>query len=45
MDSGNIALTDNPTGETFTLCADFTDRQKAILKAGGLLAYTKEMGE
>ncbi len=45
MDSGNITLTDKATGETFTLCADFTDRQKAILKAGGLLAYTKELGE
>ena len=45
MDSGNITLTDTATGETFTLCAEFTDRQKAILKAGGLLAYTKELGE
>ena len=45
MDSGNIALTDTTTGETFTLCADFTERQKAILKAGGLLAYTKQLGE
>ncbi|MBQ9859452.1 MAG: aconitate hydratase [Clostridia bacterium] len=45
MDSGNITLTDKTTGEQFTLCADFTERQKAILKAGGLLAYTKEMGE
>ncbi len=45
MDSGLITLTDTTTGDTFTLCADFTDRQKAILKAGGLLAYTKEMGE
>ena len=45
MDSGNITLTDKTTGESFTLCADFTDRQKAILKAGGLLAYTKQLGE
>ena len=45
MDSGNITLTDDTTGEMFTLCADFTDRQKAILKAGGLLAYTKQLGE
>ena len=45
MDSGKITLTDKTTGETMALCADFTDRQKAILKAGGLLAYTKEMGE
>ncbi len=45
MDSGHFTLTDETTGETVALCAEFTDRQKAILKAGGLLAYTKEMGE
>ncbi len=45
MDSGEMTLTNKTTGATVTLCADFTDRQKAILKAGGLLAYTKEMGE
>ena len=42
MDKGEITLKDETTGETFTLCCTFTDRQKAILKAGGLLAYTKE---
>ena len=42
MDKGEITLKDETTGETFTLCCAFTDRQKAILKAGGLLAYTKE---
>jgi aconitate hydratase len=41
MDKGEIALKDETTGETFTLCCSFTDRQKAILKAGGLLEYTK----
>ncbi len=45
MDSGNIVMTDKTTGEEIPLCADFTDRQKAILKAGGLLAYTKEAGD
>ncbi|MBE6779111.1 MAG: aconitate hydratase [Ruminococcaceae bacterium] len=45
MDSGTITMTDKTTGKTVALCADFTERQKAILKAGGLLAYTKEMGE
>ena len=45
MDNGNIVLTNDTTGEKIALCADFTDRQKAILKAGGLLAYTKQMGE
>ena len=42
MDSGEIILTDETTGEKFTLECSFTDRQKAILKAGSLLAYTKE---
>ena len=41
MDKGEIALKDETTGATFTLCCSFTDRQKAILKAGGLLEYTK----
>ena len=45
MDSGEMALVNKTTGDEITLCADFTERQKAILKAGGLLAYTKEMGE
>ncbi len=45
MDSGHITLTNTATGDTIALCADFTERQKAILKAGGLLAYTKENGE
>ena len=42
MDKGEIVLKNETTGESFTLCCSFTDRQKAILKAGGLLAYTKE---
>ena len=42
MNKGEITLKDETTGESFTLCCAFTDRQKAILKAGGLLAYTKE---
>ena len=45
MDSGEITMTDKTNGATVSLCADFTDRQKAILKAGGLLAYTKQLGE
>ena len=42
MDAGEITLTDETTGERFALCCAFTERQKAILKAGGLLPYTKE---
>ena len=45
MDSGTVTLTDKTNGAVMTLCAEFTQRQKAILKAGGLLAYTKEIGE
>ena len=44
MDSGTVTLTDETTGKTMALKADFTDRQKAILKAGGLLGYTKAQG-
>lgn len=43
MDSGKMTLKDNTTGEEFNLCCNFTERQKAILKAGSLLAYTKEL--
>ncbi len=42
MDKGEITLKNETTGESFTLACAFTERQKAILKAGGLLAYTKE---
>ena len=42
MDSGEITLLDETTGEKFTLVCNFTERQKDILKAGGLLQYTKK---
>ena len=45
MDSGEMTLINKNSGDAIALCADFTERQKAILKAGGLLAYTKEIGE
>ena len=41
MDAGEITLLNETTGESFALVCNFTDRQKAILKAGSLLAYTK----
>ncbi len=41
MDKGEVILKDETTGEEFKLVCNFTERQKAILKAGGLLAYTK----
>ena len=41
MDSGCIKLINKTTGEEFSLACSFTERQKAILKAGGLLPYTR----
>ncbi len=43
MEKGEIVLKNETTGESYILECTFTDRQKAILKAGGLLAYTKEI--
>ena len=45
MDAGKITITDKTTGNSFNAVCSFTDRQKAILKAGGLLNYTKEGGQ
>ncbi len=42
MDTGEITLLNETTGEAFTLTCSFTERQKDILKAGGLLQYTKK---
>ena len=42
MEKGEITLKDETTGEEFALVCSFTERQKSILKAGGLLSYTKE---
>ena len=44
MDKGSIILKNETSGEEIELACDFTDRQKKILKAGGLLAFTK-LGE
>ncbi|MBQ8600412.1 MAG: aconitate hydratase [Clostridia bacterium] len=40
MDSGKMTLIDETKGIELPLVCSFTDRQKAILKAGSLLAYT-----
>ncbi|MBO5556245.1 MAG: aconitate hydratase [Oscillospiraceae bacterium] len=40
MDSGEIWLLDGE--ERIPLCCAFSERQKAVLKAGGLLNYTRE---
>ena len=42
MDSGTMTLCNETTGEKIALACSFTERQKAILKAGSLLAYTGE---
>ncbi len=44
MDSGEIMLKDETTGDEIPLVCSFTERQKAILEAGGLLEYTKKEG-
>ena len=43
LKSGHVTLTDETTGESFPLNCAFTPRQAGMLRAGGLLAYTKEM--
>ncbi len=42
MDLGKMTLKNETTGEEIPLVCAFTERQKAILRAGSLLAYTKE---
>ncbi|MCQ2455455.1 MAG: aconitate hydratase [Clostridia bacterium] len=42
MDNGEAVLKNITNGEEIPLLCEFTDRQKSILKAGGLLAFTKE---
>ncbi len=42
MEKGVITLENKTTGKSFELSCSFTERQIKILKAGGLLAFTKE---
>ena len=44
MDTGEFTLTNKANGEKISLVGSFTPRQKDILKAGGLLSYTKKAG-
>lgn len=39
LESGKLTLKDMTTGKEILLSCSFTDRQKAILKSGGLLKY------
>ena len=45
MEAGKLAVTDRSTGKQFNVLCPLTDRQRAILLAGGLLNYTKEGGQ
>ncbi len=41
LEKGKITVTDTSTGKQFAALCDFTQRQRKILLAGGLLNYTK----
>ncbi len=45
MDSGTVTMENKTTGKCALLDCALTERQKAILRAGGLLAYTREGGK
>ena len=45
MKNGTLTVTDQVHGFRFTVCCEMTDRQRAIVMAGGLLNYTKEGGK
>ncbi len=42
--SGEATLLNKTTGESIKLCGSFSERQQAMLKAGGLLKYTRDAG-
>ena len=42
LDSGKFELVDKTAGVTVSLVGEFTERQKGMLLAGGLLPYTKQ---
>ncbi len=44
MEKGEMILVNETTGDRIPLVCNFTQRQKDILKAGGLLSYTKING-
>ncbi len=45
MEAGKLSVTDRTTGKEFNVLCPLTQRQRAILLAGGLLNYTKEGGQ
>ncbi len=42
MENGMMTLKNKTTGKSYTLLCAFSERQKAILRAGGLLPYTRD---
>ena len=44
MDDGKMTLVDTTSGKEIALKAEFTERQKQILKDGGLLKYVGKGG-
>ena len=44
LDSGRFTVKNETTGKTFCAVCELTERQKAIVRAGGLLLYTRESG-
>ena len=45
MAEGKLTVTDRTSGHKFNVLCSLTERQRAILLAGGLLNYTKEGGQ
>jgi len=45
MAEGKLTVTDRTSGNKFNVLCSLTERQRAILLAGGLLNYTKEGGQ
>ncbi len=45
LSRGEISILDEDTGKHITALCAFTPRQRAILLAGGLLNYTREVGQ
>ena len=41
LDSGRMTVKNNTTGKEYVAVGEFSERQKGILRAGGLLPYTK----
>jgi aconitate hydratase len=42
--TGEATMINKTTGESIKLCGSFSERQQAMLKAGGLLKYTRDAG-